>query len=180
MDPTAAATPPATVPVTGKGLGSRLKAAYNAASQKAGRFLGHGDPTVLLIWQVLGGLTPEQAAAASERTALAAQRLGRPLSDAEVDALLEEVRGATPAPYDPAYGTGQQFQQAYQDVQAEYPGEVIGDADPRLLAAVHRRPELASLTAEQVGQVMQTGRQFAHAVGETVSPDWADVLLGAQ
>ena len=170
MDPQGTPSPgafggPTTVPVGGKGLGSRIKEAYNAASQRAGRHLSWDDPTVLLIWQVLGGLTPEQARQASERGAQYAHTNGRLLSGAEVDQMLGEVKTGTPAQFDPAYGAGQSIQQAFQDVSAEFPGEVLQGNDPRLLAAIRRDPQLTGLTDEQIGSVVQTGRQFTHGTG---------------
>ena len=157
--------PPVPVPVTGRGLGSRIKETYNAAQQRAGRFLSWDDPMVVLIWQVLGGLSPEQAREASMRGARYAQQNGRLLSDAEVDQLVSDVKTRLPAQWDPAYGAGKSFQEAFQNVQAEFPAETIAGNDPRLLAAVRRDPQLQGLTDAQIAQIVQTGRQFTHGTG---------------
>lgn len=170
---------PTVAPVSGKGLGSRIKEAYNAASQRAGRHLSWDDPTVLLIWQVLGGLTPEQAQAASRQGAEYAHRNSRLLSDAEVDTLVTDVKTRMPSEYDPAWGAGQSIQQAFQDVQAEFPGETLQGNDPRLLAAIRRDPQLTGLTDEQIGQVVQTGRQFTHGTG-LLAGAGLDQMVGTQ
>src|SRR5262245_26561032 len=87
---------PSAIEPTATGLGSRIKAAYNAASQRAGGRLTHADPTTTLIWQVLGGLTPQQAQAASLRGATYSVQQGRLLSDAEVEQIVSDVKTQMP------------------------------------------------------------------------------------
>lgn len=156
----------ARLPPTATGLGVRIKAAYNAASQRAGRHLTWDDPTVLLIWQVLGGLTPEQAQVASRRGAEYAHQTGRLLSDAEVDQAVTEVKTANSSQFDTAYGGGDAIQTAYQDFRAQYPGAPPEAADPRFLALVRRNPELAGMTPEQLAPIIAAGRQFTGATGQ--------------
>src|SRR5262245_54316828 len=147
------------------GLGARIKAAYNAASERAGGRLTHADPTTLLIWQVLGGLTPEQAQAASARGAAYANQYGRLLSDAEVEEVVREVKTQTPNQYGVAYGTGASIQQAYQDFRQQYPTELPQATDPRFLALVRRDPQLGAITTDQLAQILAAGRQFTGATG---------------
>lgn len=161
VPPTYAPTQPGAV-----GLGTRIKQAYNAASQRAGHHLAWDDPTVLLIWQVLGGLTPEQARAASMQGAQYANQNGRLLSDAEVEQHVAQVKTALPNTYDVAYGTGDAVQQAFQDVQAQYPDAKLTGSDPRLLAAVRQNAELAGITPEQLDKIVQAGRTYTWNTGQ--------------
>jgi len=161
MPPTVAPVPPGAT-----GLGARIKQAYTEASKRAGHHLTWDDPTVLLIWQVLGGLTAEQARAASLQGAQYANQNGRLLSDAEVDQAVGEVKTRLPNGNDVGYGLGDAVQQAFQTVQAQYPGSPLAANDPRLLAAVRQNPELAGITPEQLTQIVQAGRQFTGMTGQ--------------
>ena len=164
---------------TATGLGARIKEAYNAASARAGGRLTHDDPTTLLIWQVLGGLTPEQARAASLRGATYATQRGRLLSDAEVDQLVTEVKTATPAGTTPGYGLGSAVQTAYQNFRAQYPTELPQATDPRFLAMVRANPELQDLTPEALGRIVQAGRQYTAATGQLAGAG-LDPMIGAE
>jgi hypothetical protein len=165
MSPTGGPTTARLAP-TATGLGSRIKAAYNAASQRAGRHLRWDDPTVLLIWQVLGGLTPEQARAASRQGAAYAHQTGRLLSDDEVDQAVSAVKTATPNQYGVGYGLGSAVQTAFQNVQAQYPGAPLAADDPRLLAAVRANAELSDITPAQLAQIVRLGRQYTGGTGQ--------------
>lgn len=167
----------APVPPGATGLGARIKAAYTAASARAGRHLSWDDPTVLLIWQVLGGLTPDQARAASQQGAVYANQNGRLLSDAEVDQHVAEVKTRMPNPNDVGYGLGSAIQTAFQDTQAQYPGSPLAGDDPRLLAAVRQNPELAGITPEQLGQIVAAGRQFTGYTGQLAGAG-LDTMIG--
>lgn len=174
-----AVAPPSPVPIppTATGLGARIKAAYNEASKRVGRQLAWDDPTTLLIWQVLGNLTPEQAMAASRQGAEYAQRYGRLLSDAEVDQVVTETKTANPNQYDVGYDLGDAVQQAFQNVQAQYPTEKLTGYDPRLLAAVRANPELANITPEQLDQIVQAGRTFTWTTGQ-MAGSGLDTMIG--
>jgi len=169
---------PSAIEPTATGLGSRIKAAYNAASQRAGGRLTHADPTTLLIWQVLGGLTPQQAAVASARGAAYSNQYGRLLSDAEVEQLVTDVKTQQPARFTPAYGAGASIQKAYQDFRAQYPTELPTATDPRFLALVRNNPELADITSDQLGQILTAGRQFTGATGQLAGAG-LDPMIGS-
>lgn len=172
MPPTVAPVPPGAT-----GLGARVKQAYTEASKRAGHHLTWDDPTVLLIWQVLGGLTPEQARAVSLQGAQYANQNGRLLSDAEVEQAVAGAKTANPNQYDVAYGLGDAVQQAFQTTQAQYPGSPLAGDDPRLLAAVRQNPELAGITPEQLTQIVNAGRQFTGMTGQLAGAG-LDTMIG--
>jgi len=176
------AAPPGTptvapVPPGATGLGARIKQAYTEASKRAGRHLAWDDPTVLLIWQVIGGLTPDQARTVSMQGAQYANQNGRLLSDAEVEQSVSQAKTAQPNQYDVGYGLGDAVQQAFQNVQAQYPGSPLAANDPRLLAAVRQNPELAGITPEQLTQIVNAGRQFTGMTGQ-LAGSGLDTMIG--
>src|SRR5689334_12357886 len=90
---------------------TRLKAAYTALTQHLGvDNLPWNDPRVLMLYQAIGHLTPEQAVQASQAVANSYHDPNRsaPMSDYEIDNLVNTVRGDTQAAneYDPIQGIG--------------------------------------------------------------------------
>jgi hypothetical protein len=150
---------------------SRLKAAYQSVLKAKGvPYLSVGDPALQMLYEVVGGLNPEQARAASQYAADYYKTHGFSISDAEFDQHLDQLRGptGTEGQYDPLVGVGAQIRQGYGDlVQAR--GGPLTPTDPQLTALINST--VPGLSAQQAQQIAQRGRDYYKATG-TVVPDY--------
>lgn len=160
-------TPVATPPPSGRG--TWLKNASAAAAKAKGLpYLGHDDPTQILLWQVAYNLTPEQARQASEQGATRSVRQGgAPLDDYAVDEIGYGVRGGRNAPnqYDPAYDVGAAVRQAV--AAASQTQNFSGPDDPKLLGIIQQAAGTVGTTLdpEQARQLARFGYDYTRGTG---------------
>lgn len=172
VTPGASTAPPTTMPPgLANGPAALMKATYNAVLKAKGvAYLSHNDPALLLIYQAVGGLTPEQAAVTAERAATYFKTNGYAISDAELNGLIAEARGPmTGDQTSPLVGVGAQIRQDYSDLSGAR-GTSLGANDQQFGAAIQSR--VPGLTAQQAAQLAQRGRDFFLKTG-VVIPDAA-------
>jgi hypothetical protein len=166
-------------PGSAVGPAALLRATYQAILKAKGvPHLAADDPGVLMLYQAIGGLTPQQALAASQRASSYARDRGYAMSDAELNGMLAEVRGPmTGAETSPLVGVGAQIRQDYDALLGQRGVSSLGADDPQLLAAIQGR--VPGLTAQQARQVAQQGRDWYERTG-TVIPDAAVDRIAGQ
>lgn len=176
---------PATATPPPSGRGTWLKNAAAAAAAHQGKpYLGHDDPTAILLWQMAYNLTPEQARIASEQGATrSVQRNGGALDDYEIDEIGYGVRGGrnVPSQYDPAYDVGAAVRQAVDT--ASKTQDFTGPDDPRLLGIITQAAGGVgtTLTPEQARQIANWGYSYKHGTGQMSSTEtdpYVDQLAG--
>jgi len=175
--PMAPGTPEAT------GLGARLKAAYAQLVQamvargdplpvaNGKPYLPSNHPALLMLYQAVGQLNPQGAAAAAARVADLYKQRGYDISDVELNGLLDSYRGPSGGPQDFAAlpGVGAQIRQGYDDL-ARARGGPIAPNDPQLLALV--RAAVPNTTDAQAQNISGYGHDYNVVTG-TVVPDEA-------
>lgn len=162
--------PPPASPGMATGPASLLRATYQAVLKARGvPYLAAEDPALLTLYQAIGGLNPQQASVAAQRAAQYARTRGYSMSDAELNGMLAELRGApTGQEFTPLPGVGAQVRQAYDTLLQQRGATSLAADDPQLLAAV--QAAVPNLTAQQARQVAQAGRDFYATTG-VVAPD---------
>ena len=156
--------------------GTRLKAAYQEVLKRRGvPYLSSDDPTLLMLYQVHGNLTPQQAQIAAQQAAQHFKDTGQAMDDTAFDAMLTTASGSVQGPdeTDPAWDFGQAARTAYQDVKNLYGGD-IDPTDPRVIAAYMRAGSSvgATMTQDQARQAAQYGADYYRATGQAI-PDYA-------
>ena len=163
----------------------RMRAAYDAVVRQRGvPYLAANDPTLQLIYQVNGNLSPQQASWASQQAAMTVHnRGGIPLTDAELDHIMDQAtqRGpGTSTQYVPMAGLGGAFAQAYKNLQQET-GQSPEPNDPRVIAAYRAAAHTQGydLSDEQIGQMAQQGANYWRQTGQAI-PNQSVDYSGAQ
>ena len=149
----------------------RLKAAYQAVLKAKGvPYLSVGDPALQMLYEVVGGYNPEQARAAATYAADYHRTHGFPISDAEFDPYLDQLRGPTGSPdqFDPLVGVGAQIRQGYGDL-TQARGMTPQPGDPQLNALISGA--VPGIDTAQQQRIAQRGRDYYATTG-TVIPDY--------
>jgi hypothetical protein len=169
---------PATATPPPSGKGTWLKNASAAAAKAQGKeYLGHDDPTQILLWQIAYNLTPEQARQASQQGATKiVGRGGTPLDDYEIDELGFGVRGGREHvdQYDPAWGVGAAVRQAVNT--ASQTRTFAGPDDAQLLGIIQAAAATAGakLDPEQARQLAHVGYGYTRGTGQASGTDLDD------
>ncbi len=173
--------PQATAPGSSSGgSAALLRSTYQAIlAAKGVPYLSHDDPAMLMLYQAVGGLSPQAAAAVSQTAATYYQTHGYAMTDTELDGLIATTKGPTganPAETNPMVGVGAQVRQAYGDLSAARPGTWVGGADPQFGAAVGAA--VPGLTAQQQAQIAERGADFYRQTGVAIPDAAVDQYAG--
>jgi hypothetical protein len=150
----------------------QLRGAYNAAIKALGvSHLASNDPRLLMIYQTVGGLSPQAAQQAATEAADYFKTHGFTMSDPELDALLNKHRAPMGSAEDFAAlpGVGARIRQDYGTL-ARQRGVAPGATDPQVLALI--QAAVPNLTQQQAQQIAGMGHDYYAQTG-TVIPDSA-------
>lgn len=157
---------------SGGGRAALLRSTYQAILKAKGvPYLSYNDPALLMAYQAVAGLNPQQALQVSQQMSDYYRAHGYTASNQEVEQAIQAAAGPTTgATTAPIPGAGAQIRQDYADLLKARGVQYIGPDDPQLVAAIKFR--IPGLTDQQAQQIAQSGRDWMATTG-TVAPDAA-------
>lgn len=157
-----------------------LRKMYDAAVKQQGvDHLAAHDPTTLLLYQVHGQLTPEQAKWASQQAAQAFQTTGQPMGDYDLDQLLVKARSIG-SQTDPAWDLGNKIRAANEQATKDFGGQLAPN-DPRLIQRYRAAGTAAgtTLSDQQAQAIGQQDADYYRTTGQAIPDAAIDVYGGA-